>query len=99
MNHYRERLNKNQRLAALKALDAMPGYTANDSILHTALDSYGHNLSRDLLRTHLQWLTEQGLITLETIASTHVATLTQRGVDVALGRTHVPGVKRPDPRG
>jgi len=87
------------RLVLLRLLNEGTGYALNDSILRAALAEYGHNLSRDRVRTELRWLEEQGLVTLETVGTVLVATLCARGADVATGAARVDGVKRPGPRG
>lgn len=38
-----------------------------------------------------------GLVTLEKLGSTYIATLTGRGEDVAAGRSMVSGIKKPRP--
>lgn len=96
---YQDILNEDQRLVILRSLEEMPGYSANDSILHSVLLKYGHSISRDQLRSHLFWLQEQSLVGLEQLGSTYIATVTARGVDVAAGRSKTPGVKPPGPRG
>lgn len=89
-----------RRLVILRLLDQAPSFRANDSILFSALPSVGHSCTRDQVRTDLHWLLEQGLVTIEEMASGNmiVATLTERGGDVQAGRAAVPGVKRPSPR-
>ncbi|EQB9053855.1 ArsR family transcriptional regulator, partial [Vibrio cholerae] len=59
------------------------------------LDAYGHKISRDVVRTHLFWLQEQGLVSLRDVGDCQIARLTGRGEDVATGQAVVPGVKRP----
>ncbi|EDQ2494188.1 ArsR family transcriptional regulator, partial [Salmonella enterica subsp. enterica] len=49
----------------------------------------------DQVKTELRWLEEQSLVRTETLESVLVVWLTERGADVAAGRTIVPGVKRP----
>ena len=70
-------------------------------VLHEVLDSLGHGVSRDQLLADLAWLAEQGLVACDCLKpggnGCTVATLTPRGLDVALGRAVVPGVKRPLP--
>ena len=57
-------LIQDQRLVILRSLmDA--GYDANESIISDCLDLYGHDISRDLVRNHLSWLEEQGLVTVQ----------------------------------
>ncbi|WP_099113744.1 hypothetical protein [Xenorhabdus miraniensis] len=94
----REILNADQRLVVLRSLTECGG-DANESVLQTCLDAYGHRISRDVVRSHLFWLDEQGLVSVSDISGCLVATLTGRGADVADGRSTVPGVKRPRPRG
>lgn len=86
-----------RRLVILRALESDLGYSHNESIIHSILGEFGHRCSRDLVRTDLAWLKEQGLVTLEDVSGIYVTTITQRGVDVATGATMVPGVKRPGP--
>lgn len=88
-------LKEDQRLVILRSLYDMAGYEANESILDSCLDTYGHRISRDAVLTHLFWLQEQGLIKLREVAGCQVATLTARGEDVATGQATAPGVKRP----
>ncbi|MEO0442810.1 MAG: ArsR family transcriptional regulator [Pseudomonadota bacterium] len=95
---YQQLLRDDQRLLVLRGLQEMQGYTANDSIIHTVLEQYGHQISRDQVRTHLSWLSEQGMVEIETIGDTLVATLTIAGSDVATGRSTVAGIKRPSPK-
>lgn len=88
------------RLAVLRLLDGAPGYCANDSVLHQAVGATGLACSRDQMRGHVGWLEEQRLITTATLSSgLIVATLNERGADVANGRSVMNGVQRPAPRG
>lgn len=92
---FKELLQEDQRLVILRSLHEMAGYEANESIIDSCLDAYGHKISRDMVRNHLAWLDEQGLITLRDVGGCQVARLTGRGEDVATGQAQVPGVKRP----
>ena len=83
------------RLVVLRLLADMPAYRANSSILTISLDRFGHTASRDHIKTEIHWLAEQGLLTVEDIGAVLVATITERGADVARGRALVPGVARP----
>ncbi|MCY0966145.1 VpaChn25_0724 family phage protein [Parathalassolituus penaei] len=93
---FKDMVEQDQRLVILRSLADVNG-TANDSILNKMLDAYGHKISRQQVKTHLYWLEEQGLLTLDTVLSTDVATITDRGYDVAQGRARVPGVGQPRP--
>lgn len=87
------------RLSVLQLLDAQPGYLANDSVLHQAVSAMGLACTRDQMRGHLGWLEEQRLVTLLVpAAGIVVATLTERGADVAAGRSIITGVARPQPK-
>ncbi|KAF3999052.1 VpaChn25_0724 family phage protein [Glaciimonas immobilis] len=83
------------RLVVLRLLADMPAYRANSSVLTMALDRFGHATTRDQMKTELHWLAEQGLLTIEDIGAVLVATITERGTDIARGRAQVPGVARP----
>lgn len=88
---------EDRRLVILRHLAEDQDYTVNSSILQKALEVWGHNVSRDRLHADIAWLKEQGLLTYEEVSSVYVAKITQRGLDVAQGRSSVPGVKRPGP--
>lgn len=91
-------LTADQRLVILRTLTEA-GFDANESILSSGLEMYGHRISRDLVRNHLNWLEEQGLVRIERLTNGYmVATITARGADVAEGRVVIDGVKRPRPR-
>ncbi len=92
---YADFIRADVRLVILRILSELPMYRANSSVLRMALDNYGHNWSRDQVKTELAWLQEQSLITTELMDPVLVATLTERGQDVATGRAIVPGIARP----
>lgn len=95
MSQYAEFLRHDMRLVILRLLGEMPAYRANSSMLNAALDNFGHSVSRDQVKTELHWLAEQGAVSLEDIGPVLVASLTERGQDIAAGRARVPGIKRP----
>lgn len=88
-------LRKDQRLVMLRILTEMPSYRANSSVLVALLEKLGHVMTRDQVKTELRWLAEQGLLTVEEAGSVIVATLEERGQDVAEGRARVDGIQRP----
>ena len=99
-----EILAEDRRLCILRFLAEDRDYTLNESLLQDVLELVGHALSRDAIRGELAWLEEQGLVATRRQAlggpgtkALTVATLTERGADVAAGRAVVPGVKRPGP--
>jgi hypothetical protein len=88
------------RLTILRVLSELPGGRCNDSMLTDAADAVGVPATRDQVRTEIAWLAEQGLVAVEppTILKLVIAVATERGLDVARGRVHVPGVQRPASR-
>lgn len=90
-------LTEDRRLVILRSLMDCNN-EANESILNDCLDAYGHNVSRDVVRTQINWLQEQGLVMVEDLHGFFIVTITGRGQDVAEGRTRVPGVKKPRAR-
>lgn len=95
MTKYAQYLAEDRRLVILHILSEMPAYRANSSVIYSLLSSWGHEPSRDQVKSDLRWLEEQLLLTAEEVGSVLLATLSERGADVAAGRALVPGVKRP----
>lgn len=94
---YADLVAADRRLVILRILAESIGYTCNEHLIASLLESFGHVLSRDALRTELAWLEEQRLLTVQDVAGVTIAKLTARGADVAADRAWVPGVKRPVP--
>lgn len=97
MSSYREMAMQDLRLVILRTLAKASGYTANAYIIGRDLERNGHRESQDTIKTQLHWLDEQGLVRLVDDAPLLVATLTDRGLDVAEARATAPGVQRPRP--
>lgn len=95
---YAEKVQEHLRLTILRLLEEDTNYTMNDSMITDLAAEFGFSPSRDRVRTELAWLREQGLIQYENGSAIIIAQLTERGADVAKGRTTVPGIKRPSPR-
>jgi len=87
------------RITILRLLVEQPDYTLNDSLLRDLVPQFGFRPSRDIIRTQLAWLEEQGLVTVDQSGSCHVVRLIERGEEVAKGYATVPGIKRPTPGG
>lgn len=86
-----------RRLVLLRALEAAAQYRANAFLLRRYCDSLGHVAGADVIARDLAHLAGLGLLELEQTGDVMVATLTVRGLDVATGRTEVPGVAKPAP--
>lgn len=97
MSGYEEVLIADRRRAALLVLrDA--GGSANSSVLTDALRALGHSrATRDQVRADFRFFADRGLVTLDWVKDDlAVATITQRGLDVAAGREIVSGIKAPE---
>lgn len=97
---FAERVREEARLQALRCLNDASDYTAPDMLLHDSLLQQGLTISLSGLRVELAWLNEQGLVVTQRpggATGITIATLTERGSDVARGLSLVPGVARPRP--
>ena len=95
---YSQRVTEARKLAILTILAGAGSFAHNEDILAAALDEVAIKVSRTRLRTDLADLSEQGLVELDEVAGELMtARLTGRGLDVAEGRSTVPGVARPRP--
>lgn len=94
---YAEHHSAHLRITLLRLLAEQPAYKANSSLLTDAADAVGFATTRDKVRTELAWLAEQNLVRVAELERLVVATLTERGLDVAQGRASAPGVKTPAP--
>lgn len=88
---------EHRRLAILKLLAGDAGYSANDSVIRSAVATLGFAASRDRIRADLRWLEEQELLTVDEVGALLVGKINQRGVDVSEGVARVDGVQRPSP--
>jgi hypothetical protein len=92
-----EHFTAHLRLTMLRLLAGAPAYRANSSIIHSATAEFGLHASRDQIKSELSWLSEQGAVKVSDVSGLTVATLTDRGLDVAEGRAVIPGVQKPAP--
>lgn len=89
---------EHRRLAILRALLRLPGFTANLPLMRDHLDTVGLITSWDAIRGDFQRLKEMGLVEVcETPDSAWRVSLTERGNDAAEGRIVVEGVSRAEP--
>jgi hypothetical protein len=91
---YAKEIAAARRLAILRMLFFAPGYTLNRAALRAQVDMTGYVTSADLMASECAWLAETGLV--EQLELDAVR-LTERGEDIALGRSQTPGVRRPSP--
>jgi len=96
-NSFNVLVEEDRRLTILQLLAESPGYRANQFLLQSALETFGHSVSMDRLKVDIAWLADQGLASAESTGGVQVPVITSRGLDVAQGRASVPGVKKPRP--
>ena len=98
MTPYRQRVAEARKLTILTILAGAGSFAHNEDILAAALDEVAIKVSRTRLRTDLAEMAEQGLVEIDEVGGELMtARLTDRGLDVAEGRSTVPGVARPRP--
>ena len=91
--------SEHRRITILIALKNSDEYGANTSMLADVLRMYALGCSRDQLKTELNWLKQNGYVTIQELSeNTWIASITQSGIDVAEGNSTVPGIRRPGPR-
>jgi len=88
----------NQRIIILQMLEGDNDYSLNNGILQNVLIKFGHGVSREKTDREIDWLRDNGLVTVEELGQgIRVAKLTPKGLDVAQGHDRVDGVERPRP--
>lgn len=87
-----------RRRLILEILARAPGNEAQAGILDTLLSERRLRTPRAELLKELDWLHDQGLVTVERVGPLTVATATQAGLDVAAGEVTVEGIARPERR-
>lgn len=97
MNDLNTIVQEDRRLAVLSLLADSHAYQAGAPMLQMVLAGLGHTVALDTVVADLAWLRDAGLLSLREVGTVHIATLIGRGLDVAKGRTQVPGVARPRP--
>ena len=95
LTHREQSIIEGRRLCILQVLADSNAYATSEDVLLQELDSRGHRISFDRLRTDIAWLHEQQVVQLKTGPLWGIY-LTQTGLDSALGRMWTPGVKRPE---
>ena len=77
-NDFAAHLAEDRRLVILRVLLESAAYTANEYLLHSMVERLGHVVSTDRIHTDLAWLKEQGLISVDDVATVLVAKLQAR---------------------
>ncbi len=93
-----DRLTEQQRIVILQLLNEDTDGCLNNQILQKGLEIFGHNISLNKIDTECAWLEEQGCVEIELLDSKSnmkLVTITQRGIDVVLRRSTIPGIDKP----
>ncbi|SDA39265.1 hypothetical protein [Mesorhizobium qingshengii] len=90
-------LTYDARLIILRELHKQTDGRLNEVLLTKALDAFGHNRSREWVRTQLRKLVELGAVKVTEIGTVMVAAITRSGVDHVERRAIIEGVARPSP--
>lgn len=95
MTEFADFVWEERRLLILQLLDSQVDGSAGDRTLVQGLRAMGHEVTLDQVQTHLAWLSEQRIVNLIKLNGGLLsASITQRGSDLAKGRSSVPGVLR-----
>lgn len=95
-------IDEDRRLVILRLLEQAEQYSLNEALIEKSLARVGVLAQgRDIVRGHLNWLEQNGLVRVEQLPldggkQLWVAHATKLGTEVAKGRTW-PGVARPSP--
>lgn len=96
MSDYETMLAEDRRLVILRFLNEAVANTANEAILETAVHGIGHVVTREDIRSDLEFMQSRGCLTIEWFAyKVMVAKLTRRGQYVVEGKEVVHGIKKP----
>ncbi len=88
-----ELINKDTRRTVLSLLAQDTDYTLSDSLLLMAFDEMRKNVTADQLNNQINWLKEQGFVTIQSGLGFKSITLTDYGLDIATGKSRVVGVR------
>lgn len=81
------------RRAILSLLAYDTDYRLTADVIEAALDASAQAVTRDALENELRWLNEQGFIALEHLSGITIATLTDRGLEIARGKSRAHGIR------
>ncbi|MER8786298.1 hypothetical protein NKH71_00270 [Mesorhizobium sp. M0983] len=90
-------LTYDARLVILRELHKQTDGRLNEALLTKTLDTFGHNRSREWVRTQLRKLAELDAVKVTEVGTFMVAAITRAGVDHVERRAIIEGVARPSP--
>lgn len=92
---YKDYVAEDARLVILRELVAQANNTLNESLAQDVLEMWGHNKSREWVKTQIRKLDELGAVRVTERDGFLICELTQAGMDHMLRRSVIEGVKRP----
>ncbi len=95
MSDFENYLAEDARLVILKELAMQTNASLNETILVKVLEKFGHNRSREWVRTQLRKLGELGAVSITEAGTVMIATLKQAGLDHVERRSVIDGISRP----
>lgn len=97
MTNFDDYMTEDARLVILRELNKQTDGRLNEALLTKTLDAFGHNRSREWVRTQLRKLAELGAVKVTEIGTVMVAAITRSGIDHVERRSIIEGVARPSP--
>ena len=94
-SNFTRHVEEDARLIILRELHVQSDGRLNDGVLWHVLESFGHNRSREWVRTQLHKMAELGAVVLTEAGSVLIAQITRAGVDHVLRRSKIEGIKQP----
>jgi len=92
---FAEHAARDARLVILRGLDQQVDGRMNETLLTYLLETFGHNVSREYVRTQLRKLQELGAVQVTEVGTVMIATIARAGVDHVHRRSIIEGVNRP----
>lgn len=94
---FEEHSARDARLVILRGLSEQLDGRMNETLLTALLETFGHNRSRDWVRTQLLKLKELGAVTITEAGTVYIASITRAGLDHLHRKSVIEGVARPSP--
>lgn len=94
MSNYGKFLEPRRRGVLLAILHQSGAQGAGLSVLTSVAQQAGYRASYEVIEADLTMLSDIGLVTLRTIGTVQLASITQRGSDVATGQQTLPNIER-----
>ncbi len=88
-------MDEDARLVMLQELASQTDYRLTEIILHRVIEAYGHNRSRDYVKTQIRAMAELGAVQIVQGDPVMIVEIVQAGIDHVLRRKVVEGIARP----